>query len=118
MTDTIITQSKTVLVAIDIAKARHEVLIAVAGRKRHRRLTVLNQLDDFGRLIAIRSDYRHPVRVAFDATGNYHRALVYRLGTADFEVKLVSSVTLARMRKALNNSWDKTIQRMHKSSCT
>ncbi|MCC1495157.1 transposase, partial [Cognatishimia sp. F0-27] len=36
-----------------------------------------------------------------------HRALAYRLGVAGFEVKLVSSVALARTREALNNSWDK-----------
>ena len=51
MIDASITQSEPVLVAIDIAKARHEVLIAVPGKKRRRRLTVLNQLDDFDRLI-------------------------------------------------------------------
>ena len=48
-----------------------------------------------------------PVRAAFEATGNFHRALAYRLGNAGFEVKLVSSVALARTREALNNSWDK-----------
>ena len=107
MTNTIIAQGEPVLVAIDIAKARHEVLIAVPGRKRRRRLTVLNQLDDFNRLITTLSDYHRPVRAAFEATGNYHRALAYRLGIAGFEVKLVSSVALARTREALNNSWDK-----------
>ena len=107
MTDSTIAQTEPVLVAIDIAKARHEVLIAVPGRKRRRRLTVLNQLDDFDRLIATLLDYDRPVRAAFEATGNYHRALAYRLGTAGFEVKLVSSVALARTREALNNSWDK-----------
>ena len=47
------------------------------------------------------------MRVGFEATGNYHRARAYRLGTAGFEVKLVTSVALARAREALNNSWDK-----------
>lgn len=56
MTDTTIAQAEPVLVAIDIAKARHEVLISVTGKKRRRRLTVLNQLDDFNRLIAILSE--------------------------------------------------------------
>ena len=107
MTDKNIAQSEPVLVAIDISKARHEVLIAVPGKKRRRRLTVLNQLDDFNRLIATLSDYNRPVRVAFEATGNYHRALVYRLAAAGFEMKLVSSVALARTREALHNSWDK-----------
>ena len=37
MTDTIIAQTAPVLVAIDISKARHEVLIAVPGKKRRRR---------------------------------------------------------------------------------
>jgi len=107
MTDTIIAQAEPILVAIDIAKARHEVLIAAPGKKRRRRLTVLNQLVDFNRLIATLADYGRPVRVAFEATGNYHRALAYHLGVAGFDVKLVSSVALARTREALNNSWDK-----------
>jgi len=107
MTDTNITQTAPVLVAIDISKARHEVLIAVPGKKRRRRLTVLNQLEDVNRLIATLSDYGCPVRVAFEATGNYHRALAYPLAAAGFEMKLVSSVALARTREALHNSWDK-----------
>lgn len=107
MTDTIIAQTAPVLVAIDISKARHEVLIAVPGKKRRRRLTVLNQLADFKRFILTLSDYNRPVRVAFEATGNYHRALAYHLAAAGFEMKLVSSVALARTREALNNSWDK-----------
>lgn len=45
MTDMSIAQAGPVLVAIDNSKARHEVLIAVPGKKRRRRLTVLNQLD-------------------------------------------------------------------------
>lgn len=107
MTDKNIAQSEPVLVAIDISKARHEVLIAVPGKKRRRRLTILNQLDDFNRLIATLSDYNRLVRVAFEATGNYHRALAYHLAAAGFEMKLVSSVALARTREALHNSWDK-----------
>jgi len=46
MTETSIAQNPPILVAIDIAKARHEVLIAIPGKKRRRRLTVLNQLDE------------------------------------------------------------------------
>lgn len=37
MTETNITQIKPVLVAIDIAKSRHEVLVAIPGKKRRRR---------------------------------------------------------------------------------
>lgn len=93
--------------AIDISKARHEVLIAVPDKKRRRRLTVLNRLNEFTWLSNTLLDYDRPVCIAFEATGNYHRALAYHLGTAGFEIKLVSSVALARTREALNNSWDK-----------
>lgn len=107
MTETHIAQNAPILVAIDIAKARHEVLIAIPGKKRRRRLTALNQLEDFNRLIAALTSYGLPVRVAFEATGNYHRAIAYHLAAAGFEMKLVSSVSLARTREALHNSWDK-----------
>lgn len=107
MTKIIVAQDAPVLVAIDIAKARHEVLIAIPDKKRRRRLTVLNELADFNRLVTVLKEDGRPVRVAFEATGNYHRALAYHLATAGFEVKLVSSVALARTREALNNSWDK-----------
>ena len=60
--------------AIDIAKARHEVLITVVGKKRRRGLTVLNEPADLTRLIAALKDYGRPVRAAFEATGSDHRA--------------------------------------------
>lgn len=107
MANTTISQTGSVLVAIDISMTRHEVLIDLSDKKRRRRLTILNQLEDFNRLIAALSEYGRPVRVAFEATGNYHRAMAYHLATAGFDVKLVSSVALARTREALHNSWDK-----------
>ncbi|WP_299938444.1 transposase [uncultured Pelagimonas sp.] len=107
MTEICTAQNAPILVAIDIAKARHEVLIATPGMKRCRRLTVVNQLNVFNRLIASLASFGHPVRVAFEATGNYHRAIAYHLASAGFEMKLVSSVSLARTREALHNSWGK-----------
>lgn len=59
------------------------------------------------RLIAILREYGLPVRIRFEATDNYHRVLMYHLGVAGFDLKLVSSVALARTREALHNSWDK-----------
>ena len=101
------TRSDVVLVGIDIAKHRHEVLIAAPGKARRRRLTVPNARAEFDRLVALLAEYDLPVRVAFEATGNYHRALAYHLTAAGFETKLVSSVGLARTREALHNGWDK-----------
>jgi transposase len=48
-----------------------------------------------------------PILVGFEATGNYHRTLAYRLLSAGFDLRLVSSVALARTREALHNGWDK-----------
>jgi hypothetical protein len=101
------TRPATVLVGIDIAKNRHEVLIEIPGRKRRRRVTMTNTRADFDRLTTLLLEYRQPVRVAFEATGNYHRALAYHLTQAGFETKLVSSVAMARTREALHNGWDK-----------
>lgn len=98
------TSDARVLVGIDISKTRHEVLITVPGRTRRRRMTVLNTADDYRRLIVALMEYGLPVTVGFEATGNYHRALMFALGGAGFDLKLVSSVALARTREALHNS--------------
>ena len=99
--------TQPILVAVDIAKNRHEILIEVPGQKQRRRLTVVNTRDAFERLVATLLAYERPVRVAFEATGNYHRPLAWRLLEAGVDARLISSVTLARTREALHNSWDK-----------
>ena len=99
--------SEAVLVAIDISKYRHEVLIAEPGKKRRRRLTTQNKREDFDRLTGLLTGYDAPVSVGFEATGNYHRNIAYALHQAGCELKLISSVSLARTREALHNSWDK-----------
>ncbi len=83
------------------------MLIAAPGKTRRRRMTITNTTEDFVRLIASLQEYGMPVRIGFEATGNYHRVLMYHLGVAGFDLKLVSSVALARTREALQNSWDK-----------
>jgi transposase len=42
-----------------------------------------------------------------EATGNYHRPIAWRLIEAGFDVRLASSMALARTREALHNGWDK-----------
>ena len=75
------TPADAVLVAIDVAKARNEVLIAPPGARR-RRLAVLNTRAEHDRLVEILSGYAAPVVVGFEATGDYHRALAWRLADA------------------------------------
>lgn len=93
--------------SIDIAKVRNEVLIEDPSHKRRRQLQVLNSRAEHDRLIEILQAYGRPVICAFEATGNYRRPIAWRLAEAGFEVRLVSSLALARTREALHNSWDK-----------
>ncbi len=101
------TPSDTALVAIDVAKRRNEVLIELPGRGRRRRLTVLNTREAHDLFIQTLSGLGHPIVAGFEATGNHHRPLAWRLLEAGFNVRLISSVALARTREALHNGWDK-----------
>jgi hypothetical protein len=73
-----------VLVAIDIAKVRNEVLIEAPHHKRRRRLPILNSRAEHDRLIEILQAYGGPVICAFEATGNYHRPIAWRLAESRF----------------------------------
>lgn len=95
------------LLAIDVAKRRNEVLLDVPDQRRRRRMTVLNTRPEHDRLITDLKALGRPVVAGFEATGNYHRALAWRLIEAGVELRLISSVALARTREALHNSWDK-----------
>ena len=117
MTKYQLTPNNGALVAIDVAKARNEVLIDIPGSGRHRRLTVLNERPDHDRLVELLRAFTVPIVCGFEATGNYHRPLAWRLLEAGFEVRLISSVALARTREALHNSWDKMIQRTLRLFC-
>lgn len=93
-------------VAIDMAKWVHDVLVEPPTGRRQR-WRVRNCQPDF---VALRDRLRAvqtPVLVGFEATGNYHRPLAYYLGQCGFELRLLSSLAVARTRDALYNSWDK-----------
>jgi len=107
MTTLTSTPNGAVLVAIDVAKTRNEILIEEPGRTRRRRMTVLNAKADHDRFVDVLGRYGDPVVAGFEATGNYHRPLAHRLLEAGIEVRLISSLALARTREALTNGWDK-----------
>src|SRR5579883_3197647 len=100
-------QPPTVLVAIDIAKLRHEVLIDAPGWKSRKRLVLLNTAVEFRRFADYLHELKYPVRIGFEATGNYHRPLAHFLKTEGFELELIPSLAVARTREAMHNSWDK-----------
>ena len=94
------------LVAIDVAKKAHDVLVRwPSGRSQA--LRVSNQRKDFERLTAFLQDQGLPVRVALEATADFHRPLAHWLLRHGLEVHLASSVAGARVREVLFNSWDK-----------
>lgn len=99
--------STPILVAIDVAKRSNEVLIERPDKNRRQRLKILNASNDMDRLVRHLQDLARPVQVGFEPTGNYHRPLAWRLLKAGFELRLISSVALARTREALHNGWDK-----------
>jgi transposase len=101
------TPAGAVLVAIDMAKNRQEVLIERPEGGRRRRMDVLATKADYDGLADQLTAIGRPILVGFEATGNYHRTLAHRLLTAGFELRLISSVALARAREALHNGWDK-----------
>ena len=85
------------LVAIDVAKKAHDVLVKwPSGRSQA--LRVANQRTDFQRLTAFLHDQGLPVRVALEATADFHRPLAHWLLRHGFEVHLASSVAGARVR--------------------
>lgn len=103
MTGVEITPEQCVLAAIDIAKHRHEVLIAEPGRKRRRRVTVRNIAEDIAQLIKVLDAYQRPVQIGFEPTGDYHPPIAWRLHQAGFQLHSISSYALARTREVLHN---------------
>lgn len=101
------TPAGAVLVAIDMSKHRQEVLIERPEGGRRRRMTVMATKADYDGLAEQLAGIGRPIVVGFEATGNYHRTLAHRLLAAGFQLRLVSSVALARTREALHNGWDK-----------
>lgn len=99
--------SKTpVWVAIDVAKAQHEVLIERRDGRRIR-MTVANALSAFEKLATFLATLSKSCEVALEPTGDYHRPLANFLLRQGHHVHFVSSIACHRTREALFNSWDK-----------
>lgn len=103
-----ITDIRTVYhwIAIDVARYWNIVLIETASGQRHR-FKMSNTAQDFERLITFIRNLGGQARAALEPTGDYHRALAYRLAQAGVEVVSISSVAQSRYREAMFNSWDK-----------
>ena len=93
-------------IAIDIAKDFNVVMLETADGQT-RRFKMANSGKDHDRLIEVLRGLPQPCHVGFEATGNYHRPLAFRLLTEGFDVSLISSLASSRYREAVFNSWDK-----------
>ena len=93
-------------IATDIAKDFNVVMLeTVDGQTR--RFRMANSGKDHDRLIEVLHGLPQPCHIGFEATGNYHRPLAFRLLTEGFDVSLISSLASSRYREAIFNSWDK-----------
>ena len=91
------TRSDAVLVGIDIAKHRHEVLIAAPGRARRRRLTVLNTRAEFDRLVALRSAITTTTTHSSSATSPCSSTPIHGAAIEDAQRANAGAIHLARM---------------------
>jgi transposase len=106
MTDSHSTATARILVAIDVAKAKHDVLAELPGGGR-KKMIVRNCREEFQQLFAYLKSLEGRCEIALEPTADYHRCLAYFLGSQGFHIRLVSSLAVARTREALHNLWDK-----------
>ena len=100
-----------VLVAIDIAKFNHEVLIRHAGAK-DKRLKIPNSLEGYRELLrSLPAPGPHPVICGFEPTADYHRNIAHWLANEGMQMRLVSSLACARAREMIFKSRDKNDRR-------
>lgn len=106
MTNAIANGTGRVLVAIDIAKHEHVVLIERPDGIREKS-RIKNRREDFEKFAEDLRKFGFPVQIGLEPTCSFHRNLAHFLMTEGFEVFGISTLVLARTREALHNSWDK-----------
>jgi transposase len=97
--------SQTWLVAIDIGKTFHAVLVEGVGKRQQFRMA--NHAGDYDRLVVFLRGLPGPARIALKPTGDFHRTPAHRLLREGVSVVSVSSVAGARYREALFNCRNK-----------
>ena len=100
------TKSEYVLVAIDIAKLKHDVFVKLPDGKT-KAFKIANNHIEFDKFSAYLESLDRPCKIAFEPTADYHRLIAWRLLSDGYQLFLASSVAAARSREAIFNSRDK-----------
>ena len=95
-----------VLVAIDIAKKSHDAVIHFPTGKRVT-MKFTNTLAGYQLLLDRCKADQYAVHVGFEPTADYHRTIAFWLAEQGCQCFLVSSLSCARAREMLYNTWDK-----------
>lgn len=107
MVDTTNDSTSRVLIAIDIAKHNHDLIIRIPEGKKIR-MRIPNTLDGYQKLKAHLAPFEmEDVQCGFEPTADYHRNIAFWLGQQGAEMRLVSSLACARAREMLFKTWDK-----------
>lgn len=94
------------LVAIDIAKKSHDALIQFANGHSVQ-MKIENSLQGYQRLWVECCKHASVVRIGFEPTADYHRNVAYWFQQQGAQCHLVSSLSCARAREMLYQTWDK-----------
>jgi len=100
--------NKTVFVAIDIAKNKHDVKIKWPNG-RTKILKIANSLAGYQSILDGVNEkcFYENITAAFEPTADYHRNIAYWLNQNGVICHLASSLACARAREMLHTSWDK-----------
>lgn len=106
MTDNIDDSKNLTLVAIDIAKKSHDACIQFADGTTIQ-MKFENSLQGYQRLRDACFNGESSVRIGFEPTADYHRNIAYWFEKQGAQCHLVSSLSCARAREMLYQTWDK-----------
>jgi transposase len=102
------------LVAIDVAKGHHDVLVEPPAPTRRRRFRLDDSVEDYERFAGYLRSIGASALIGFEATGNYHRPLVYFLQRSGFELQLIPTIALARLARPCTTPGTRTIPKTRK----
>jgi hypothetical protein len=78
-----------VLLAIDITKAKNDVLVQLPNGAR-KKFKMANKMSDYREFIAYLSSLGHQCHIGLEATSNYHRPIAYQLQMAGLILPRIS----------------------------